>query len=196
VVKEIPVMNGWIIFRPSSAPMTIDEFVEKYDPTALSMNQHLCAWICAESPSKSLIPKEEPSDVDGLVTAWHDLPDSSKTKENLGLLSKVYNVLVGKWMAFCSPDVAKAKWSIIAKDVVSGNLGPSAKISTSSDPKKQHVICIYTNDYIDEEDVNRVRVRLNELGFKGKLQYKPDSYTYCDIYANNPWNILPSCYTK
>jgi hypothetical protein len=56
-------------------------------------------------------------------------------------------------------------WFKIKKAVEEGRLGGSAKVSTakpnplSKDPRK-HVICVYTYDWTDEEDVRRIREEL------------------------------------
>ena len=41
----------------------------------------------------------------------------------------------------------------------------------------------------------RVERQLRSLGIGGLLNYKPDVYTYFNIYANNPYKIKASVYT-
>lgn len=45
-----------------------------------------------------------------------------------------------------------------------------------------YVICVYTYDYEDKEDVMRVRERLREVGFHRKLPYKTDAATLAGQY--------------
>ena len=190
----IPITNGWVVYKPNHSQVTFEEFIELYDPSKMANRES--AWIAAESPNHNML-HEAVSDVPSLIVAWESLPPEGKSADLLESLAKEYNVVVGKWMLFTSRDKAKDTWKRIAKDVTEGNLGSSAKISTlSNDSKQQHVICVYTRDYTDQEDVLRVRMRLRTLGFTRKLHYKADAYTYCNIYANNPWHIAPSRYSE
>lgn len=67
-------------------------------------------------------------------------------------------------------------------------LGSSAKVAaarpnpnpTNSDTK---VICVYTYDWTDKEDVQRVRQELRQLGITSKIPYKADVDTYAGRYA-------------
>ena len=59
-----------------------------------------------------------------------------------------------------------------------------------------HVICVYTEDYTDAEDVMRVERELRSLGITEVLFYKPDIYTHLNIYANNPYYINASVYSS
>jgi hypothetical protein len=189
---SIPVINGWIIYDPLAHPfISINEFIETYNPAEISTMQ--CHWICVKSPHRQMKSASTHEDIQSLIQAWNKLEDSNKTQEVIQTLSELFEVVIGKWLIFAKPETAQALWSKIAKDVVEGKLGPSAKISTSN--SKQHVICVYTENFTDEADVIRVRDRLREIGFTSKLNYKPDAYTYCDIYTKNPWNIRATRYT-
>ena len=44
------------------------------------------------------------------------------------------------------------------------------------------LICVYTSDWRDQEDVMRVREALRQLGFTNKLYYKTDDDTYAGVY--------------
>jgi hypothetical protein len=71
--------------------------------------------------------------------------------------------------------------------VEEGRLGGSAKVSTakpnplSKDPRKR-VICVYTYDWTDEEDVRRIREELRKLGVVNKIPYKSDGDTLSGKY--------------
>ncbi len=47
----------------------------------------------------------------------------------------------------------------------------------------RHVICVYTYDWTDFEDVTRVRNELMILGFTQKLGYKTDADTLSGKYV-------------
>jgi hypothetical protein len=80
-------------------------------------------------------------------------------------------------------------WLKIKDATEKGLLGGSAKATTAmtnpnatkSDTK---VICVYTYDATDEEDVRRVRRALRELGIVAKIPYKTDNDTRAGKYAN------------
>jgi hypothetical protein len=72
-------------------------------------------------------------------------------------------------------------WKIIAGATISGDLGISAKVAPhdqDEDPedRRTRLICIYTKDFSDIEDVVRVLGKLKRLGMvetRGKIYYKP-----------------------
>ena len=80
-----------------------------------------------------------------------------------------------------------------------GRLGPSAKVSTGEDqrnPDSPPVICVYTRDFTDVEDVKRVLQELVRLKLvpAGGIKYKSDAYTHLEIYARNEWGLPPIIY--
>ena len=84
----------------------------------------------------------------------------------------------------------------MAEGVVTGILGTTAKVAPKRPGFYNHVICVYTENYLDMDDVKRVREGLRQLGFTKKLQYKPDVFTYCGVYAKNQWGIPPTRYSE
>lgn len=99
----------------------------------------------------------------------------------------------GKWMIFRSIDEADKLWSsCIELATEDGHLGISAKVATSypnplaKDPKTR-LICVYTYDHEDVEDVNRVREKLRELGIEETLYYKTEQATAQRRYGKNSW---------
>jgi len=68
---------------------------------------------------------------------------------------------------------------------------------TGSKNKKadMHLICVYTDDYSDKDEIMRVERELRSMGVADVLNYKPDIYTHFDIYAKNPYKIKVSLYT-
>lgn len=93
----------------------------------------------------------------------------------------------GKWMVFVPREQIDNVWLIIAEAIRQGKLGNSAKVSTArpnpnSTNQNDHVICVYTYDYRDLEDVKRIRSTLRELGITWKIPYKTDAATYAGQY--------------
>lgn len=90
----------------------------------------------------------------------------------------------GKWLIFVDRKDVDDVWAKIKKATEEGKLGEDSKVSTlkpkPSDigyEKGKHVICVYTYDWTDRKDVNRVREELRKLGITNKLPYKSDEDT-------------------
>jgi len=58
------------------------------------------------------------------------------------------------------------------------------------------VICVYTRDFTDVEDVKRVLQELARLKLVPAwgIKYKSDAYTHLEIYARNEWGLPPTIY--
>ena len=85
----------------------------------------------------------------------------------------------------------------VVEGTINNHLGSAAKIATSGAP----VICIYTKDFRDVNDVRRVLEELVSMGLvkpRRAIAYKPDTYTYLDIYKENAqmYGLRASLYTS
>lgn len=93
----------------------------------------------------------------------------------------------GKWLIFVHVKDVDEIWAKIKKATEEGELGSSSKVATakpnpnSADPSRR-VICVYTYDWTDREDVQRIGVALSQLGVKGKIYYKTDEDTLSGKY--------------
>ncbi len=70
-----------------------------------------------------------------------------------------------------------------------GRLGNLAKVATAkpnsnASDSKTKVICVYTYNWADTDDVIRVREDLRRLGITWKIPYKADEDTDSGRYAN------------
>lgn len=113
-------------------------------------------------------------------------------------IAKKSGLLAGKWLLYPPKETVDHTWKVIAPSTLRGELGVDAKVSTASEipADGKHVICVYTRNYLDLEDVKRVRDKLRELGFTQRLYYKPDMYTYLKIYRNTFPGIRASRYSE
>ena len=87
-------------------------------------------------------------------------------------------------------------WKRVAKAVVAGKLGCSAKVSTHDPEEKTHVICVYTEDFTNEDNVRKVEESLRKEGITEPMTYKLDIYTTLGIYRYNPWRLSPTVYSS
>lgn len=97
---------------------------------------------------------------------------------------------VGKWLFFVAEKYVDDTWANVKKAVENGKLWRSAKVSTAWRSKGgPYVICVYTYDYNDEDDVMRIREHLREMGFKRTVSYKSDEQTAAGMYSDNTEGI-------
>lgn len=83
-------------------------------------------------------------------------------------------VTSGKWMLFPMPWDVDAVWRVVADATASGQLGSDAKVATKSEEEENsqggpgsgrpRLVCVYTNDFADVADVQRVVQKLDQLG--------------------------------
>jgi hypothetical protein len=112
------------------------------------------------------------------VHAYHSQPPHDWTERS------------GKWLIFVPFKKIDEIWQLILAETIAGRLGLQAKAATAkpnglAKNKWVKVICVYTYDSADLEDVRRVRDRLREIGFTKKLSYKTDQTTEAGVYAGD-----------
>jgi len=95
----------------------------------------------------------------------------------------------GKWLVFIPIAQIDNAWSKIKSATETGRLGDLSKVATAkpnpnaTNPNTK-VICVYTYDWTDKEDVMRIRQELRQLGITWKVSYKTDEDTDSGRYAN------------
>lgn len=110
-------------------------------------------------------------------------------------------LLVGKWLIYISCRHVGYCWPRVREATEAGTLGISAKISTDWGKAhdlvgiiaegiggwRDHVICVYTADWRNREDVARIGSRLAEVDAvrTQTLHYKPDAFTYGGTWAGS-----------
>ncbi|KAK4156419.1 hypothetical protein C8A00DRAFT_30703 [Chaetomidium leptoderma] len=115
-------------------------------------------------------------------------------------LAGVCNVVTGKWMLFPEPGNVNEVWAKVCQATANDELGTGAKVETRVESAKERLICVYTRDFRDKDDVARVLNRMRELELVrpgGKqIYYKSDAWTELGIYGGNNWGIGASTYSS
>lgn len=124
---------------------------------------------------------------------------------DIAALAQNLGVTCGKWMLFPEPDEVDEVWAVVARATARGELGVAAKVAPRPEDgvmgdadKRARLICVYTADFGDKQDVGRVLLSLKKLGLvppTGRpIYYKTDAYTYLGIAGGNKWDIKASLY--
>lgn len=154
-----------------------------YSGTGMDACSRGCAELLARTPRRGgqLETEGRPSGTTRRSVGWiyafrevGDYPDDAERS--------------GKWMVFWKPDEIDAAWECIREAVRSGRLGYRAKVATQPSHWRTgvfHVVCVYTYDSDDVEDVRRVRAELRHLGVTRKIGYKEDEETRQGHYSSN-----------
>lgn len=93
----------------------------------------------------------------------------------------------GKWLIFCSSEEIDETWKKIKEAQDKGLLGDSSKSATKINAERyngSYVICVYTYNSEDMEDVLRIREGLKSIGFDSPLKYKRDIETRNHVYGS------------
>ncbi len=119
-------------------------------------------------------------------------------QSSIDKLARAAGLVVGKWLLYVPKDSIDQVWKKVAHATLEGELGSSTKVATArqAGPGDEYVICVYTEDYLDTDDVKRVREKLRGLGFTQRLYYKPDIYTYLGIYSKTFPGVRASRYSE
>jgi len=106
-------------------------------------------------------------------------------------------------MLFPLEDEVSRTWRLVCEAVVDGRLGHTAKIATEAsarDGSSRRLICIYTKDFSDRDDVKSVLMEMVNVGLcpgEGNgIYYKCDAFTYLGIESNNTYGLKASMYSS
>ncbi|OQE37404.1 hypothetical protein PENCOP_c010G03613 [Penicillium coprophilum] len=117
-------------------------------------------------------------------------------------LARETGVTDGKWMLFPTVDRVDEFWGIVVRAMEKGELGDAAKVATDdgSGSGQSRLICVYTPDFGDVEDVKRVVSKLVDIGLVGKgprgVYYKSDAFTHLEINSKNEYGLKASMYSS
>jgi hypothetical protein len=89
-----------------------------------------------------------------------------------------------------SEDITRV-WRLVVDGVINNRLGCTAKVAPDEGKEGDRLICIYTHDFRDKNDILRVLKELISMGLVNSgsssrpIYYKSDIYTLLGIYGQN-----------
>ena len=80
-------------------------------------------------------------------------------------LAHMLHVRCGKWMLFTEATEVDRVWKAVAQATANDELGIAAKVACRQNtaPTRTRLICIYTYDFLDKDDIGRVLRQIAEL---------------------------------
>ncbi|KAL9000788.1 MAG: hypothetical protein Q9169_000542 [Polycauliona sp. 2 TL-2023] len=221
--------EGSICGRQLNEP--VEDFLKRLPPltTAVSIQ---CPWIFIANPHATSRPTDRnQADFTKVAEELLDAFSKEKSKIETAMAGKAKGSVTrkltplrkalekdlltaakekrctsGKWMLFPYPEDVNRQWAIVAEATVSRELGIAAKVAPDDNKgdRVPRLICVYTKDFSDLDDVKRVLGRLVELGLvkrKGVgddrgIYYKADVFTELGINSENEWGLKASLYAS
>ena len=71
---------------------------------------------------------------------------------------------LSQWMLFLSIKDLDRIWRSVVDGVINNRLGPTAKVTPDEGRSGERLICVYTKDFRDEDDIRRVLRELVSMG--------------------------------
>jgi Domain of unknown function (DUF1917) len=202
-----PLIDFLNRLKPSTTPVSTGPWIwianphaerqGKCDIPGLKQEGHRLLEIFASQRRdlEARYPDKQPGAITRMMRPAEDV-----LKEDIVKLARVKNLMNGKWMLFPTPSHVDEVWAKVARATTAGELGMGAKVATAGDDgrsERSRLICVYTYDFSDEEDVKRVLRKLKGMKLVGQQQgifYKCDAYTYLDIMNGNEYKLKASMY--
>lgn len=193
-------MDPWIVFDARKTPRAeFNSWLESNRPSQVSRfgdddrGKGPVGWIAVYGPDYH----PGGGDVEALQDGWEGLLTSGRSisYQTIRELALNHGVLTGKWLLrLDSGFKVDRAWESVARATVEGKIH-CCKVSPNNPTSFQkHVICVYNQDFTDEEQVMGLDGAIRATGVKCPLSYKPDVYTYLGIYRDNRWKVCPTIY--
>lgn len=120
--------------------------------------------LCQLTDLRHDMERKNPGKAKGTITKALNAHRDEIVKELLATAVELH-VTTGKWMIFPGPEEVNEVWHVVAKATANNQLGISSKVAPDSgDDRKGRLVCIYTEDFRDMDDVRRVLLKLKDLG--------------------------------
>jgi hypothetical protein len=114
------------------------------------------------------------------------LPADPETVRDADRLALETTYLSGKWLVERPAAAVDDLWEAVVEDVAAGRFW-DAKVTTRAGREAfgetAHAVLVFTPNYFDRADVDRVRRRLREVhGVTEEVRYRPDVYTLDGVH--------------
>ena len=196
--------------RPSTTTIELAPWISVANPNSLSGSSDIGGFkqegyaLLEEFVRRKEKLQEQLSDKPPASVTRKLKPDREWLERSLLDLAKDTKVVHGKWMLFPTIEYVDSVWSKVVPATVDGRLGSAAKVATGdeSDDKPERLICVYTEDFSNIQDVKRVLKELKRLKLVSgaadgrSIYYKCDAYTYLDIVSTNEYKLKASMYNS
>ncbi|KAJ5652043.1 hypothetical protein N7507_009469 [Penicillium longicatenatum] len=129
-------------------------------------------------------------------------PLRRELQKNIFALARETGVTVGKWMLFPSVGDVDSTWKTLVTALDNGTIHADAKVAADdeSGSGQSRLICVFTQDFEDKEDVKEVLLNMKAQGLfepsKGPIFYKCDAYTLLGITSKNEYGLKASMYSS
>lgn len=125
----------------------------------------------------------------------------ASVKEQKSHKRKFKSNKTGKWLVFVDIKELDKAWKTIKQATEKGILGIGAKAATAkpnrhASSEKEKVICVYTYNWQDVDDVYRVEKSIRSIGIETTLYYKTDQDTLAGNYRVNGSNTISKYISK
>ncbi|KAJ5885266.1 hypothetical protein N7495_009776 [Penicillium taxi] len=123
-----------------------------------------------------------------------------KLQADILSLARETGVTAGKWMLFPNVRDVNEAWKKIVVALDQQEIDGVAKAATDDGSGQSRLICVYTYDFEDKEDLKRVVKMLVDkelVDVNDKpIYYKCDAYTYLEITSKNDYGLKASMFSS
>ncbi|MDB2259629.1 DUF1917 domain-containing protein [Halorubrum ezzemoulense] len=126
------------------------------------------------------------ADAPGIDAGKKSLPAGPETVRDADRLALETTYLSGKWLVERPAEAVDDLWEAVVDDVAAERFW-DAKVATAAGceafGESDHAVLVFTPNYFDRTDVDRVRRRLREEhGVTKRIRYRPDVYTLGGVH--------------
>jgi hypothetical protein len=112
-------------------------------------------------------------------------------------IAQKHGCVTGRWVAYIDGFSVDDVWNVVAQATNIGMLGRVSRVSACDKHRQQFVICIFTEDFTDKQDVARVLRALKEkIPSMRDMRYRPNFYDLINLRRGNIWKIPTTIYTS
>ncbi|KAK5725458.1 hypothetical protein LTR15_003644 [Elasticomyces elasticus] len=188
--------SGWLWVQNPKIQYSHSKHQEKEDlPTFKERGNNLLeVFMTKKAACEKAFPTHQP----GSITRKMGI-ERAKLETDIRSLAIETHVTCGKWLLFATESDVARVWRLVAEATATGKLGHTSKVATFDSSSPTRVICVYTYDFTDQEDVRRVLDGLVELDLVSRdsskgIYYKCDAWTYLQLNSGNEYKIKASMY--